>query len=91
MEWSKRITYFLALIIVALLPAVVITAAAGYEAALNSYVVGTFSLASISSGFYFWKAKHENIRKYSKTLSKEDIEKVAKCYDAIFKEVNRHE
>ena len=87
MEWSKRITYFIALIIVALLPAVIVAASCGYEGPLQAYVVGTFSLASISAGFYFWKAKNENIRKFSRKLSKEDIEKVARCYDAIFKEV----
>lgn len=91
MEWSKRITYFVAIIIVALLPVVTTAASKGLEGPLNAYVVGTFSLASVSAGFYFWKAKSENIRKYSKNLSKEDIEKVARCYDAIFKEVGRHE
>ena len=87
-EFSKRLLLFIQLLIIALFILTAVATIMGNEGALIALITGVFSLASIAFGFYFWKAKNENIRKYSKKLSKEDIEKVAACYDAIFKEVN---
>lgn len=87
-EFSKRLLLFVQLLIIALFILTTIATCKGDSGALIALITGVFSLASIAFGFYFWKAKNENIRKYSKKLSKEDIEKVAACYDAIFKEVN---
>lgn len=87
-EFSKRLLLFVQILIIALFILTTVATIKGNEGALIALITGVFSLASIAFGFYFWKAKNENIRKYSKKLSKEDIEKVAACYDAIFKEVN---
>ena len=88
-EFSKKLLIFVQLLIIALFILTTVATFKGLVDALVAMITGVFSLASIAFGFYFWKAKNENIRKYSKKLSKEDIEKVAACYDAIFKEVEK--
>jgi len=86
-EFSKKLLIFIQVLIIALFVLTTVATFQGLVDALIAMITGVFSLATIAFGFYFWKAKNENIRKYAKKLSKEDIEKVAKCYDAIFKEV----
>lgn len=90
-EFSKRLLIFVQGLIIALFILTAIATFKGYVDALVALITGVFSLASIAFGFYFWKAKTENIRKYTRKLSKEDIEKVASAYAAIFKEVNEDE
>lgn len=90
-EWSKRLLVFLEIMLILSFIMVCVAVFKGMSEALTAWIAGLYSLASIAFGFYYWKAKNENIRKYSKKLNPEDIEKVAKCYDAIFKEVNSHE
>ena len=55
----------------------------GLVDALVSLITGVFSLASIAFGFYFWKAKNENIRKYAKNLNKEQIKQMMKLVEFI--------
>lgn len=88
MEFSKKLLVFIECLVIALFVLTCIAVFKGDASALVALITGVFSLAGIAFGFYFWKAKNENIRKYSRKLSKEDIEKVAMAYDAIFKEVN---
>ena len=45
---------------------------------LVAWLSGLFGLASIAFGFYYWKAKNENIRKYANNLDKETYEKLLK-------------
>ena len=90
-EFSKRLLLFIQALIVALFILTAVATLNGYVDALVALITGVFSLASIAFGFYFWKAKAENIRKYAKKLSPEDIEKVAAAYFSIFKEDNEDE
>ena len=90
-EFSKKLLVFIEGLIIALFILTAVATFKGMVDALVSLITGVFSLASIAFGFYFWKAKAENIRKYTRKLSQEDIEKVAAAYAAIFKEVNEDE
>ena len=91
MEFSKRLLLFVQGLIIALFILTAVATFKGYIDALVALITGVFSLASIAFGFYFWKAKAENIRKYAKKLSPEEIEKVAAAYFSIFKEDNEDE
>lgn len=91
MEFSKRLLLFVQGLIIALFILTTVATFKGYVDALVALITGVFSLASIAFGFYFWKAKAENIRKYAKKLSPEEIEKVAAAYFSIFKEDNDDE
>ena len=91
MEFSKRLLLFVQGLIIALFILTAVATFKGYVDALVALITGVFSLASIAFGFYFWKAKAENIRKYAKKLSPEEIEKVAAAYFSIFKEDNEDE
>ena len=67
-EMSKRIIYVLAYLIFALLPIVLIVSlVTGDTSALSQYVIGVFGLATVAVGFYYWKAKNENLHKYMST------------------------
>lgn len=88
-EFSKKLLVFIELLIIAVYALVVVATFKGLVDALVAMITGAFSLAGIAFGFYFWKAKNENIRKYAKGLNSQDIEKVLKMYDAIFKEDNK--
>ena len=66
LEMSKKIVYAVALLVVVLLPVVIIVSCVtGDTQPLTNYVIGVFGLASISVGFYYWKAKNENLNKYA--------------------------
>lgn len=88
-EFSKKLLVFVEALILALFVLVTVATFKGLVDALVAFITGVFSLATIAFGFYFWKAKNENIRKYAKGLDYEDIRKVVKMYDAVFKEDNR--
>lgn len=66
-EYSKKLLYVTWLLIWFLLP-ICVTASIIVQdiSPLREYVIGAFSLASISHGFYYWKAKNENLHKYGK-------------------------
>lgn len=87
-EFSKKLLYFVTDMIVLTFVVVIISIFLGMSEPLVVFITGLFSLAAIAFGFYYWKAKNENIRKYAKGLNSQDIEKVLKMYDAIFKEDN---
>ena len=64
-EYSKKLLYVVWVLIFILLP--ICTVASFYTcdvSPLREYVIGAFSLASVSHGFYYWKAKNENLHKY---------------------------
>lgn len=71
LEMSKKIVYAVALLVVVLLPVViVVSCVTGDTQPLTNYVIGVFGLASIAVGFYYWKAKNENLNKYAKKYLK---------------------
>lgn len=85
-EFSKKLLCFVTDMIVLTFVAVVISIFLGMSEPLVVFITGLFSLATIAFGFYYWKAKNENIRKYAKNVPFEDIEKIGKMYSAVFKE-----
>ena len=82
-EFSKRLLLFVQALIIALFILTTIATFKGYIDALVAMITGVFSLASIAFGFYFWKAKNENIRKYAKSLNKEQIKQMMKLVKII--------
>ncbi len=82
-EFSKKLLYFVTDMIVLTFVAVVISVFLGMSEPLVVFITGLFSLATIAFGFYYWKAKNENIRKYAEKVDKKDINKVVAMYDAI--------
>ena len=64
-EYSKRLLYATWILIYILLPICVVASIIVSDISpLREYVIGAFGLASISHGFYYWKAKNENLHKY---------------------------
>ena len=47
-----------------LIPVVVVLSFMGVSSPLEITMTGLFSLCSIATGFYYWKAKCENLHKY---------------------------
>ena len=88
-EWSKKLLVFIEVLIIAVFILVMIATIKGDASALVALITGVFSLASISFGFYYWKAKAENINKYAKAVDKETMEKIAKYYDYVFAEEDK--
>ena len=63
-EMSKLILYALFVVMVSMIIISVALAFAGMATAYEIAMTGVFSLATISVGFYYWKAKAENMHKY---------------------------
>ena len=82
-EWSKKLLIFIELLIIATFILVCIAVFKGDASALVALITGVFSLASLAFGFYYWKAKNENIRKYAKNLNKEQIEYLTQTIAAM--------
>ena len=82
-EWSKKLLVFIEILIIAVFVLVMIATFKGDASALVALITGVFSLASLSFGFYYWKAKNENIRKYAKTLNNEQFDQMIKLSKVI--------
>ena len=66
-EYSKKLLFLTWLLIAVLLPVSIITSIITADISpIREYVVGAFGLATISHGFYYWKAKNENLHKYNR-------------------------
>lgn len=63
-DTSKLILRMLSIYIGMLTPFVLVIALLGYYEPLTRMIEGTFALTSIAVGFYYWKAKCENLHKY---------------------------
>lgn len=63
-DTSKLILRMLSIYIGVLTPFVLVIAFMGYYEPLTRMIEGTFALTSIAVGFYYWKAKCENLHKY---------------------------
>ena len=90
-EWSKKLLIFIELLIIATFILVCIAVFNGDASALVALITGVFSLASLAFGFYYWKAKNENIRKYAKNLNKEQIEYLTQAISVMRMWENDHE
>lgn len=90
LTFSKRILYVLTIGTAAVILATFILAAAFRDLSPLQYIiVGMFSLCDIAVGFYYWKAKAENVRKYDVRHKLEDM--ADEVEDNIRKyEVKRH-
>ena len=62
---SKVILVIILLYIALLTPPVLYIALKGNTSPLECMIQGTFALSTISVGFYYWKAKAENLHKYN--------------------------
>ena len=83
MEFSKKLLVFIECLVIALFVLTCIAVFKGDASALVALITGVFSLASIAFGFYFWKAKNENIRKYAKKVSWDEVEKIGSMYNEL--------
>lgn len=78
---SKRILRYIIVLICYVSALTAIALFKGFEQALIALITGVFSLASIAVGFYYWKAKNENLNKYAKKLDKDTYEKLTKLIE----------
>lgn len=85
-EYSKKLLVFIEVLIIAVFVLVCVSVCMGDSSPLVALITGTFSLASLSFGFYYWKAKNENIRKYAKSLSKDQIDQCIKIAGMLLNE-----
>lgn len=85
-EYSKKLLVFVELLIIAVFVLVCVSVFMGDSSPLAALITGTFTLASLSFGFYYWKAKNENIRKYAKSLNKDQIDQCVKIASILLKE-----
>ena len=77
-EFSKRLLAFIEVLVLLCFCLVCASVFMGDSSPLVALITGVFSLASIAFGFYFWKAKNENIRKYAKSLNNEQFDQLLK-------------
>lgn len=64
-ETSKQTLYITdALVVVITISTIVLSFITRDTSTLDSLITGIFGLASLSHGFYFWKAKAENLHKF---------------------------
>lgn len=77
-ETSKLILITLASSLGILIPVVVVLAFIGVSSPLDITMTGMFTLTTTAVGFYYWKAKCENMHKYHRddgiTMNGEDDE-----------------
>ena len=85
-EYSKKLLVFIEVLIIAVFVLVCVSVCMGDSSPLTALITGTFSLASLSFGFYYWKAKNENIRKYAKSLNNDQIDQCVKIASTLLKE-----
>lgn len=85
-EYSKKLLVFIEALIIAVFVLVCVSVFMGDSSPLVALITGTFTLASLAFGFYYWKAKNENIRKYAKSLNKDQIDQCVKIASILLKE-----
>lgn len=83
-EFSKKLLVFIEVLVLLTFCLVAASVFMGDSSPLSALITGVFSLASLAFGFYFWKAKNENIRKYARHITEDDAVKLGKMYDSIF-------
>ena len=75
-EFSKRLLVFIELFIFMTFILVCIAVFKGMIEGLVAWLSGLFGLASIAIGFYYWKAKNENLNKFAKSLDPDTYERL---------------
>lgn len=83
-EFSKKLLIFVEVLVILCFCLTLAAVLMGDATALVALITGVFSLASLAFGFYFWKAKNENIRKYTKNLTPEEARKIYRTYEVMF-------
>lgn len=83
-EFSKKLLIFVEVLVLLCFCLTLAAVLMGDASALVALITGVFSLASLAFGFYFWKAKNENIRKYAKKLTPEEARKIYHTYRVMF-------
>ena len=91
LEFSKKLLIFTELIVTFVCILTAIAVLLGDASPLTALITASFGLASMSFGFYFWKAKNENIKKWSKGLSYSEMNKIIKIYKELGREDESHE
>lgn len=84
LEFSKKLLIFVEMLVLLCFCLTLAAVIMGDATALVALITGVFSLASLAFGFYFWKAKNENIRKYSKKLTPEEARRICRAYEVMF-------
>lgn len=82
-ETSKRILRYLMILICYVSVLTLIALLLGYHEALIALITGVFSLSTIAVGFYYWKARTENLTKFAKSLDKETYDKLMKLLQEV--------
>lgn len=82
-ETSKRILRYLMILICYVSVLTLVALILGYHEALIALITGVFSLATIAVGFYYWKARTENLTKFAKSLDKETYDKLMKLLQEV--------
>lgn len=86
LEFSKKLLIFTEFIVTFVCILSAISVLMGNSDPLTALITASFGLASMSFGFYFWKAKNENIKKWSKGLSYSEMNKIIKIYKELGRE-----
>lgn len=82
-ETSKRILRYLMILICYVSLLTLIALILGYHEALIALITGVFSLSTIAVGFYYWKARTENLTKFAKSLDKDTYDKLMKLLQEV--------
>ena len=80
-EFSKRLLAFIEVLVLLCYILVIVAVVQGDASALVAFIGGVFALASVAFGFYFWKAKNENLRKYAKELTKDQMKELVRLIE----------
>ena len=88
-EWSKKILIVAFLLTLFTAIIVIIATCLGLEQPLTVFVTGIFGVNTIAVGFYYWKAKAENLNKFAKNkgTDKELIDQIMKLQREILKHI----
>ena len=89
-EFCKKLLLFVEYIIIFVCILTLISTLKGNTEPLIALITGIFSLATISYGFYYWKAKNENIQKITKDIDPETFKKLLEVWDH-FKEMHKED
>lgn len=82
-ETSKRILRYLMILICYVSVLTLIALILGYHEALIALITGVFSLSTIAVGFYYWKARTENLTKFAKSLDQDTYDKLMKLLQEV--------
>lgn len=82
LEFSKKLLVFTEALVMFVAVVSAIALFLGISEPLTALITGVFGLASMSFGFYFWKAKCENVKKNAKELDPATIKKILELWEA---------